>query len=96
MSPPRPDRALYLARLLISRLRDLEEALLDNTDPDKRSKVERQQDLVVKVLAVEAGVTDGPTVQLVANALPRVDLTLPVLDRDVSELAAFLRAQLKI
>lgn len=52
--------------------------------------------MVAKVRAVEAGVTDGPTVQLVASALPRLNPAQTPLERGLDELADFLRVQLKI
>jgi hypothetical protein len=96
MSQLRPDRASYLARRLISRLRDLEGARQDDAERNDHREVGSRQDMVTKVLAVEAGVTDGSTVKLVANALPRIYPAQPTLDRDVAELAAFLRVQLKL
>jgi hypothetical protein len=89
-----PDRADYLARLLLSRMRDLEGALLDDAAPDEHEDGLRRQELVAKVLVVEEGITDGPTVQLVASALPRVNPFEPTPDRDTFEFADFLRTQL--
>lgn len=96
MLSPTPDRAAYLARVLISRLRQLEIAALEDDPPARRESAVTREGLVAKVLAVEAGVTDGATVQLVASALPPVSVQRSASDRDVSELAAFLRARLKI
>lgn len=96
MRPPPPDRAAYLARVLLSRLRQLEIAALEDDAPGLRKSTVTREDMVAKVLAVETGVTDGSTVQLVASALPRITAQRSASDRDVSELAAFLRARLKI
>ena len=91
-----PTRATYLARLLVSRLRQLEAAMLDDAAPDEFEDSKRRQELVAKILAVEEGITDGPTVQLVTIALPRVDPNSATPDRDVAELANFLSEQLKL
>jgi hypothetical protein len=91
-----PDRADYLARVLVSRLRDLESALLDDAEPDEHEEGMRRQEIVTKVLAIEEGITDGPTVQLVTSALPRIDPMEPPSDRDMADFAGFLRKQLRI
>ena len=89
-----PDRATYLSRLLLSRFRGLEGILSDVAD--EREKTTRRQDLVSKILAVEAGVVDGAMVQLVTAAVPSADPQRAASDRDHDELAAFLRKHLPI
>jgi hypothetical protein len=89
------DRASYLAHTLLSRLRSLEEAELEEKADDHRQARQRES-LVAKVLAVEEGITDGPTVQRVANALPPVKLQGGLTDQDRDELAEFLREQLRL
>jgi hypothetical protein len=90
------NRATYLARLLVSRLRQLEVVLSDDGAPDEQTLTGRRQDVVAKILAVEEGIVDGRTVQLVTSALPHIDVTSPTPDRDVTDLASFLATQLGI
>ena len=91
-----PDRATYLARVFLTRLRQLDDVSGDESGMDEQAESARRQELVSKVLAVEAGIVDGTTVRRVAQALPRVDRHRALSDRDKEELAAFLRAQLKL
>lgn len=92
MPTPTVDRATYLARQLLTRMRSLETALAD--DPNARTQSARREELVAKVLAIEADTTDGPTVQLVTAAMPPVRSDRDWSDREQAELAAFLRARL--
>jgi hypothetical protein len=87
------DRADYLARTLLSRMRSLEGVLLDDAAPDESESAQRRAELVEKILAVEAGVVDGPTVQMVLAAMPAIDIEQPIVDRDRDDFAAFLRRQ---
>ena len=91
---PAVDRATYLARQLLTRMRSLELALADDDDKSRRSQGARREELVAKVLAIEADTTDGPTVQLVASAMPAVRPGRDWSDRDQADLAAFLRERL--
>lgn len=89
-----PDRASYLSRQLLTRMRSLESALADESDHPARSHAARREELVAKVLAIEADTTDGATVRLVASALPRVSPDLDWSERDQASLAVFLRKHL--
>ncbi len=91
---PTIDRASYLARQLLTRMRSLEAALADDADTPARSHGARREELVAKVLAIEADTTDGPTVKLVTAAMPPVRPGRDWSDRDHAELAAFLRTRL--
>jgi hypothetical protein len=90
------DRPSYLAHTLLSRLRSLEEAELDEEKADEHRQARQRESLVSKVLAVEEGITDGATVQRVAQALPPVKLQGGLSDQDRDELAEFLREQLRL
>lgn len=68
----------------------------ENERENERENSERRQEMASKVLAVELGITDGPTVLRVARALPGVAATRAPTDRDREELAGFLRTQLKL
>ncbi len=95
MAGPTVDRASYLARQLLTRMRSLETALADDTDHPTRSHAARREELVAKVLAIEADTTDGATVRLVAAAMPRVHPGRDWSDRDQTALAEFLRERLR-
>ena len=90
-----PDRATYLARTILSRLRSLEAALADAGD-DLPQEGGRRAEVVRKVLAVEEGITFGPTVSTVIAALPGRSLNQLSNDRDLQELASVLRRELKL
>lgn len=94
MPAPTVDRATYLARQLLTRMRSLEAALRDDADAATRAPAARREELVAKVLAIEADTTDGPTVRLVTAAMPPVRPDQNWSDREQAELAAFLRARL--
>jgi hypothetical protein len=89
MSAPTVDRATYLARQLLTRMRSLEAALRE--EPDATKQAGCREELVAKVLAIEADTTNGPTVRLVAAAMPHVRPDHDWSDRDQAALAAFLR-----
>lgn len=89
-------RSQHLARILISRMRELESALLDDAAPDASEESLRRQELVAKVLLAEEAITDAVTVQLVCAAMPRVIADIPTTDREMLDLAKFLDAQLKL
>jgi hypothetical protein len=85
------DRAKALARTLVLRMRQLEEALLDEPVFDGAEETKRHQELVAKVLLSEAGVTDFATTRLVAAAMPAVSpLGDEVPARELAYLAAFI------
>jgi hypothetical protein len=88
-----PDRADYLARTLINRMRSLE-AVLTEDNTVAGTSATRRLALVEKVLAVEAGVLDGTLHRTVLAALPTVVPGKPVSDREVREFSAFLRDRL--
>jgi hypothetical protein len=88
------DRASYLARQLLTRMRSLEAVLAEDPDNPDRSHAARREELVAKVLATEADTTDGATVRLVAAAMPPVHPGRNWSDRDQLALADFLRVRL--
>ncbi len=89
-----PDRADYLARILITRMRSLEESLADRSDADPATDARRRVELVEKVLAIEAGVVDGSTHRLLLAAMPAVSPGSPVDDRQVRDFTTFVRRHL--
>jgi hypothetical protein len=84
-----PDRADYLARQLLARI----DAFEADARGDRELAAARER-LVTKVLASEAGIVDGATVQLVAAALPEAAARRHSSDRATREYAAFLRERL--
>lgn len=87
-----PDRADYLARTLINRMRSLEAVLAE--DGVASAAARRRLELVEKILAVEAGVLDGTLHRTLLSAMPAVTPGRAVSDREVREFSAFLRARL--
>lgn len=87
-----PDRADYLARTLINRMRSLEVVLAE--DGAGAGGAARRLQLVEKILAVEAGVLDGTLHRTFLAAMPSVTPGRPVSDREVREFSAFLRERL--
>jgi hypothetical protein len=86
-----PDRADYLARTLVTRMRSLDAVLAeDNAGPDSRRRIE----LVEKILAVEAGVLDGALHRTTLAAMPATTPGRSVTDRELREFSAFLRERL--
>ena len=88
-----PDRADYLARTLLTRMRSLEEVLADD-DEGAGTHTQRRVALVEKVMAVEAGVLDGTMHRTFLAAMPTVTPGKPIADRDLKEFSAFLRERL--
>ncbi len=89
-----PDRADYLARTLINRMRSLEEALADRASASDTDDAQRRVELVEKVLAVEAGVLDGTMHRTFLAAMPTAVPGKAVSDRELKEFSAFLRERL--
>jgi len=89
---PPPDRADYLARTLINRMRSLETVLADSSAG--ASAATRRLELVEKVMAVEAGVLDGTLHRTFLAAMPTIVPDKAVPDREVREFSAFLRERL--
>lgn len=89
-----PDRADYLARTLIARMRSLEEVLAEDADEHGAGGAQRRVELIEKVLAVEAGVLDGTLHRTFLAAMPAVTPGKAVSDRDLREFSAFLRERL--
>jgi len=86
-----PDRADYLARTLINRMRSLEGVLAeDRGASDARRRIE----LVEKVLVVEAGVLDGGLHRSTLAAMPVVTPGKAISERELGEFSAFLRERL--
>lgn len=88
-----PDRADYLARTLLTRMRSLEEVLAEDEDNDA-SHARRRVELVEKVLSVEAGVLDGTLHRTFLAAMPTLIPGKPVSDRELRDYSAFLRERL--
>ena len=84
-----PDRADYLARQLLSRA-----AAFEADASSDAALLAARERLVTKVLASEAGIVDGPTVRLVAAALPDVATRRHGTDLAARDFAAFLRERL--
>jgi hypothetical protein len=86
------DRADYLARTLIARLARLQ----SNSTEDGRAEPDRQRriEVIEKVLAVELGLTDGPTLASIEATVPRVKSGERAPDREQAAFAAFLRQRL--
>lgn len=91
---PPPDRADYLARTLINRMRSLEEVLADRAGGSGAGDAQRRVELVEKVMAVEAGVLDGTLHRTFLAAMPAVVPGKSVSDRELREFSAFLRERL--
>ena len=89
-----PDRADYLARTLLTRMRSLEEVLAEDADGHASSPTQRRVELVEKVMAVEAGVLDGTMHRTFLAAMPTVTPGKSISDRDLKEFSAFLRERL--
>ncbi|WP_438481297.1 hypothetical protein [Oleiharenicola lentus] len=89
-----PDRSDYLAKTIVARLRSLEAILREDLPPNDPQFVKRRTDAVAKILAVDAGVTDGITVQTVISAVPNISLSTDPSTRDMAEFADFLRKKL--
>ena len=88
-----PDRADYLARTLLNRMRSLEEVLADDADASGAA-IQRRVELVEKVMAVEAGVLDGTMHRSFLAAMPTVAPGKSISDRELKEFSAFLRERL--
>lgn len=84
-----PDRADYLARQLLARA-----SAFEADAADEAALLTARERLVTKVLASEAGITDGATVRLVASALPDEASRRLGADRAAHEFAGFLRERL--
>jgi len=89
-----PDRADYLARTLITRMRSLEGVLAEGGTAADDNAATRRLELVEKVLAVEAGVVDGALHRTFLAAMPAVGPGRAIPDRELREFSAFLRARL--
>lgn len=76
-------------------MRNLAVVDLDESIQDEAPRARRRQEQVAKVLAVEAGIVDGATVQWVTNSIPTIDLRRESTDREIAELADLLRGQLR-
>ena len=87
-------RAQALARVLISRVRQFEEAAPNNPARNDQEKSEQRQKLVEKVLFSEVGLTDFAKARLVAVAMPHLGTEQETPEREFRELAAFLDAHL--
>lgn len=88
----RPDAAQFLARKLLDRLREIEASRLARGAPEDNRAAYNRQELVRKILADEADLTD-PSFIPVLSALPRIDPSAPPSPTDLDQLAAALRTQ---
>ncbi|MGC4072635.1 MAG: hypothetical protein QM760_08975 [Nibricoccus sp.] len=88
------DRATYLARRLLARLTEIENAA-ERAVSDAEGMTLRRE-VVTKILAVEEWITDGPTVALVVAAVPFIPRSSTPSNRDVESFAAFLRERLRV
>jgi hypothetical protein len=86
------DRAQYLARTLIARLARLQATRAEDgrAEPDRAERIAA----IEKVLAVELGVTDGPTLAIIEASVPTLKPGQRAPDREVEALAEFLRRRL--
>jgi hypothetical protein len=91
-----PDRADYLAKTLLARMRSLDAVLRDGSDTPEAEELRRRIELVEKVLAIDAGIVDGPTNRVVLSAMPTLDPRRATTDKEQAEFAAFLRGQLGV
>lgn len=89
------ERANYLARHLLARAQSLDATLRDD-DVTPTERHQRQTDLVAKILAIDAGITDNRTVQLVAGFLPNFSQGDRASERDRQALAELLRPRLQL
>lgn len=91
------DRASQLAKVLIDRLIIMEIAGLDDAGMiDEEFEKEVRRDLVAKVLAKEAGLTDDKSISKVTEFLPQVNPCEPVPESVYTELAGRLRSELNL
>ena len=88
------DRAVYLSRRLLGRLADVESAA--DSLPNDADVANLRREAIAKILAVEAGITDGITIGLVAAAVPFMTSKRPPSRRDIESFAAFLRERLTL
>jgi hypothetical protein len=86
------DRALFLARTLMTRLARLRTTAAEEgqREPDRAQRLA----VIEKVLAVELGVTDGATLALVEAAAPQGRSDARGGDRELQAFAEFLRQRL--
>ena len=89
-----PDRSDYLAKTLVNRLGSLEAILREDFSANDSRLPAKREETVAKILAVDAGVTEGRIVRAVLNAMPHVSASGAVSPRDLTEFAAFLRGRL--
>lgn len=90
-----PERASYLARHLLTRAQSLDATLRDD-EITATERHQRQTELVAKILAIDAGITDNRTVQLIAGFLPNFSQGDRVSERDLQALAELLRPRLQL
>lgn len=83
-----PDRADFIARTMMERLR-AQEAWDASTTPTVR--LNRAREVVAKLLAVELGVVDERTLQRVTDGIPTTSPHSELLERDRALLAQLLR-----
>lgn len=87
-------RAVYLARILLEKMRQLEMALLDDAAPDESEQSARRQELIHQVLLSEMGTVGHVTADLILSAMPRVISGEESTPLEISELSRFLEWQL--
>ncbi len=90
-----PDRAFSLAQALVKEMHAVEMGMLDDAGSrDYQGEVRR--DAVARVLAADAGITDGPTISRVVEFMPQVVPGEPVPVETYAELASLLRNNLHL
>lgn len=90
------ERALYLARMITTRLVDLHRANSADVSGERGTVALSSHDVVAKILAIEEGITDHGTVEMVAAAAPDLPAREELNDRDVARYADFLRERLRL
>lgn len=89
------DRATYLARTIISRVRSLEGVLTEDGIQAEPVREQRRTELLQKILAIEEGFTSGAAVKILTTALPRISASQHVSDRDFEEFVAVIRREVR-
>ena len=87
------DRALYLARTLMTRMTNLE--TVRREDGARGADRSQRMAVIEKVFAVELGITESATISLVEAALPHSGKATRHTDREIAALAEFLRQHLR-
>ncbi len=87
------DRALYLARTLMTRMMNLE--AVRREDGARGDDRPQRMAVIEKVFAVELGITESATISLIESAMPHHGKEARHTEREVGALADFLRHHLR-